>query len=178
MAECGTKQGDGFQSRQSNKLESTRTRTELILVANARAAVLFRRNGSMKTPQPLALMEHAGASGQAPRALAHPVNQEPFENGLDVELASGARPGTSSAFAGRLAERIELEMRHGQFDDVTLFAASPFLEHLVARLGPLTAAALEAAFDVDLTRFPVGEMAYRVDTSLSAPRLAGQQARV
>lgn len=176
MTECGARQGDDVQSQQSNKLESMKT--ELILVANARAAVLFRRNGSMMTPRPLALMEHADASGQTASAHAGTVNQEVLEDGLDMEAASRAELGASSEFAGRLAQRVELEMRHGQFDGVSLFAASPFLGDLVARLGPLTVAALSAAFDVDLTRFSVGEMAYRVDTSSGPRRSGSQQTRV
>lgn len=176
MTEWGAKQGDGFQSRQSHKLESTKT--ELILVANARAAVLFRRNGSRMTPRPLALMEHVGASSQAASAHACPVKQEVLQYGLDMEAAPRAEFGASPEFAGRLAQRVELEMRNGQFDGVTLFAASPFLGDLVARLGPRTVAALSAAFDVDLTRFSVGEMAYRAGTLPGAPPLGIQQTRV
>lgn len=70
-------------------------------------------------------------------------------------------------FAIELADFLETGAQHGQCGSVRVFAASPFLGELKARLGEATRRVLAGTHDVDLSAVGVAELGRRIQQELA-----------
>jgi hypothetical protein len=70
-------------------------------------------------------------------------------------------------FAHELAEHLERNAQLGNFGSISIFASSPFLGELKARLGPATLRLLSGTRDVDLTSVGPAELQRRISYELA-----------
>lgn len=103
-----------------------------------------------------------------PGAAVESTERRPV--GVSPEQRTDANAKERKAFAGALAQRIEIEVADEPFDHLVLFASSPFLSDLRTRLGPRSMNALADCVDMDLTSSPFAEMADHVNEALSQRR--------
>lgn len=147
--------------------------SKLILIANAGEALLFRRGAAAQPLELLATFEHApsrykGSALGDERAGHASADQRP--GGVSFAPRIGAKRKEHLRFADELAGRLDGAIAAHPGEPLVLFASSPFLGELKARLGPATTRALRAAIDVDLSSFSNGELVRRIDTAFQALR--------
>lgn len=144
-------------------------KTELILAANAGVARLFSGTLHGGTLQPLATLEHHPARhqpGESAAGYAGHGSADHRSGGVVFEPRLDPRHKRRAEFAAQLSARLEQAVVDGGCERLLLFASSPFLGDLKARLGPRATAALAAAIDIDLTAYTPDEVARRAAAAL------------
>lgn len=136
-----------------------------ILVANASWARLFRRDSSSHPLVPLATLQHPesrlkgselGDDRPGHEATDHSFGGNRYEPPLDV------RRKEHQVFARELAARLDAGLAAGEFDALWLFASSPFLGELKARLSDAVSKCVRVATDSDLTSLNLVEIEQRL----------------
>lgn len=143
---------------------------ELVLVANAGIARLFNGTVQGGTLQPLATLEHLPAlqpPGESGAGRAGHGSADHRSGGVVFEPRLDLRHKRRAEFAVQLSARLEQAVVDGGHERLLLFASSPFLGELKARLGPHAVAALAMAIDIDLTAYTPDEVARRAATALA-----------
>ncbi|MEW6705659.1 MAG: host attachment protein [Pseudomonadota bacterium] len=147
-------------------------KAELILIANASQARLFRREKHPAVLVPLASDQypegHLKASELADDRLGHGASDN-RPGGTSFTPRVDPRRKKHLQFAKVLAQEVDEALATGQYGELTLFASCPFLGELKGQLSAHAKKTLHAAIDMDLTSFSLDEVERRVDHALHAP---------
>lgn len=135
-----------------------------ILIANAtRARLLQKEAGS-----PLVIIEsfsHPQSRSMTSELGDDKAGQEGADRhfgGASYTPRLDAKEKEHLHFAHELSDYLEQQAQQGRFHSLTLFASSPFLGELKARLGTATARLVTATHDLDLTSVGLAELDQRM----------------
>ena len=147
----------------------------LILVANARRARFFERDGAGSDLTELATFVHpqarhsgrpaAGdASGDAGKGHGRTAH-----SGTQFEPRTSVRMAERREFARILAKYLNDAVAGRKCDSVALIASGPLLGELRASLGAAARKMLKVSVPSDLTRLQGRELTARVDSAMALP---------
>lgn len=146
------------------------TKTEWFLIANAsRARVAAREDGQRL--HVVATFEHPASREKTSSLGDDKAGRELSGRGFGgaaFEPRSDAHRKEHRHFAHELAEFLEQQAASGVFDELSIFAAAPFLGELKAELGHGTQRRLAATRPVDLSAAGPAELERRIEDALAS----------
>ena len=148
-----------------------KTQPDLILIANATHARLLTHERG----KPMALLqsfEHPQSRSKTSDLADAPAGRgkaDRSSSGATYPPRMDAKTKEHQRFARELAQALELQAQQGTFGALALFASSPFLGGLKAKLGSAARRILHSTHELDLTSLGMAELEPRIRQVL-APR--------
>jgi len=147
----------------------------LVLVANARRARCFERDGAGSDLAELVSFVHP-QERHAGRAAAGDVSGDAGKghgrtahSGTQFEPRTSVRMAERQEFARELAKYVNDAVAGRKCDSLVLIATGPMLGELRSCLGNAARKVLKASFPSDLTRLQGRKLSARIDSALGLP---------
>ncbi|UVH60696.1 host attachment protein [Variovorax paradoxus] len=146
-------------------------KTQLIVIANAASARIFRRDTAKSPLVPVATLAHDASRLHTRELESDRPGSQAADNsrGLNhFEPRSDARRNEHQRFAKEIAHRLDAGLKAGEYASLTLFASNPFMGELKAQLSEAVTQRLKATLNNDLCHVGIAELESRISGSWSA----------
>jgi protein required for attachment to host cells len=146
-------------------------KTQLIVIANAASARIFRRDTAKSPLVPVATLAHDASRQHARELESNRPGSQAADNsrGLNhFEPRSDARRKEHQRFAKEIAHRLDAGLKAGEYASLMLFASNPFMGELKAQLSEAVTQRLKATLNNDLCHVGIAELESRISGSWSA----------
>jgi protein required for attachment to host cells len=143
---------------------------ELLVVASTADARLFTRELSRDPLQPLDHLHEVESPEALASSSAHFGRRQRGDGRAAVPLSprTDLKHKQAAAFARRVSQRIDEDIKDGDCRQLIVIASSPLLGPLRKALSPAARSLLRLSVDLDLTSYPLDQLELRVADALRA----------